>query len=115
MTTDENGNTNCSNLQDCYDCKNSSNCTGCSRLDNCSNMQNSDDCTNSSNCTDCTVSSQSLFFLDPVHFPPNLFLHSLSDVELDAQDLIGCSNCTDCSGLKNASNQTGVHKSEYEL
>lgn len=70
MSTDGNGNTNCSNLTDCYNCKNSSNCrhprhlrscnpnavvmncwltarvpstgNGCNRLNNCSNMNNSD-------------------------------------------------------------------------
>lgn len=26
MSTDENGNQNCSNMKDCYNCKNSSNC-----------------------------------------------------------------------------------------
>lgn len=71
MSTDPNGNTNCSNLTDCYNCQNSSNCrppgplaprslnatlveallteflsprpgVGCNRLNNCSNMKNSD-------------------------------------------------------------------------
>ncbi|KAG6358012.1 hypothetical protein INS49_013895 [Diaporthe citri] len=113
MSSDPNGNTNCSNLTDCYNCKNSSNCrpphllpprrpnatliqdlltdflslppgVGCNRLNNCSNMNNSDDCTDSSNCTDCT-------------------------------DLVNCSNCSDCSGLTDSSNQHGVHKNEAEL
>lgn len=31
------------------------------------------------------------------------------------QDLVNCSNCSDCSGLRDSSNQHGVHKNEAEL